>query len=118
MQKEHQIVIADDDCNVRQTLKDILKEKGYSVETMKDGYEVLTYLKEKSLNLLILDLMMPEKNGIEILSTIKGISPDSKIIIYTGFREYENSMYATMADKFLLKDNNPEKLLQAITELT
>lgn len=114
--KKAKIMIADDNINVRQTLSDLLTEKGYLVETVKNGYELLAYLKEKSPHIIILDLMMPEKDGTEILSTIKGMSPYSKIIIYTGFQRYEHSAYARIADKFLLKTEDIEKLLQAIEE--
>jgi len=111
------ILIADDNPDIRQTLQDIMEKHEYEVATVKDGYEVLAYLKEKSPDVLILDLMMPEKGGIDIISSIKNIAPKTKVIIYTGFQRYENSTYARIADKFLLKDDNPEKLLQSISEL-
>ena len=61
---------------------------------------------------------MPEKGGIEVFSAIKCITPDAKIIVYTGFHQYEHSLYIEIADKFLLKSDDPEKLLQAIAELS
>jgi len=118
MKKEISIVIADDNEGIRQTLKDILSEKGYLVETANNGYELYHYLKKKSPDIIILDLMMPEKDGIEILFSIKTISPGSKIIIYTGFQRYENSIYAQTADRFILKGQTPEDLLKAIDELS
>lgn len=110
------ILVADDNPNIRQTLYDILTEKGYIVDLATDGYEVLNYLKEKNAHILVLDLIMPYKNGIEILSTIKNIAPHMRIIIYTAFKEYENLMYTKEADKFILKDESPEKILEAIKE--
>lgn len=117
MKKRAKIVIADDNADIRQTLKDLLIEKQYSTETVKNGYELLAYLKEKSPQLIILDLMMPEKDGIEILSAIKEMSPNTRIIIYTGFQKYKDSTYSHLVDKFLLKSESPEELLQAIEEL-
>lgn len=118
MQKKIKVLIADDDPNIRMTLKDILAEKGFIAETANNGYELLASLKKKLPNIIILDLMMPEKDGIEVISTIKSISTDIKIIIYTGFRKYEKSTYAHLADIFLLKATGPEKLLQAIIDLS
>ena len=66
MSRKIQIVIADDNDNIRQTLKDILTEKGYCVDTVKDGYELLSFLKQNPSDIIILDLMMPEKGGIEV----------------------------------------------------
>jgi DNA-binding NarL/FixJ family response regulator len=67
--------------------------------------------------MVILDLMMPERDGLEILDTVKSIHPDIRIIIYTGFQRYENSAYVKEADGFFLKGEDPEKLLQAIEKL-
>lgn len=117
MPKNTRIIIADDDPEIRATLKDILTEKGFLVETAKDGYELLAKLKQKIPHLIILDLIMPEKDGIDVISTIKSIAPNIKIIIYTGFRKYEKSTYAKTADRFLLKGDAPEKLLEAINVL-
>ena len=118
MKNKIKIVIADDNPNIRHTLADILTSKGYLVDTVSDGYELIDYLKENSSDILILDLIMPNKDGIEILSTVKNISSDTKIIIYTAFQRYEHSVYANKVDKFLLKTDKPEKLLQAIEKLT
>ncbi len=117
MKDKIKIVIADDNSAIRQTLKDILTEEGYLVGEVKNGYELLVYLKEQSPQIIILDLMMPEKDGLEVFSAVKCIIPDVKVIIYTGFQKYEKSIYTELADKFLLKSDNPEKLLQAIVEL-
>lgn len=118
MPKNIRIIIADDNQAICSNLKDILTEKGFSVETAQNGYELLVKLKQKIPHLIILDLIMPEKGGIDIFSTIKSISPHIKIIIYTGFKKYEQTIYAYAADKFLVKGESPEKLLQAINELT
>lgn len=118
MQKKIRVVIADDDPEIRATLKDILAEKGFSTETVNNGYELLAALKRKIPHIIILDLMMPEKDGLAVISSVKSISTDIKIIIYTGFKKYEQSTYAKAADKFLLKGDTPEKILQAINELT
>lgn len=118
MPKNIRIIIADDDPSIRSNLKDILDEKGFTTETAKNGYELLSKIKQKTPHLIILDLIMPEKDGIDIISTIKSISPNIKILIYTGFKKYEQTIYAYAADKFLVKGDNPEKILEAINELT
>ena len=117
-EKEIIIVIADDNPGIRETLKDILLEQGYRIITVNDGYELLALLKRISPSIVILDLMMPEKDGTDIIFSIKSISPETKIIIYTGFQKYENSVYAGTADGFILKGGSPEKLLQVIEKLS
>lgn len=117
MSNKIHIVVADDNPNIRQTVKDILVERGYVVDTVRDGYDLLNYMRGQSPDVLILDLIMPQKDGIEVFSAVKGISPKTKIIIYTAFQRYEHSLYAQNADRFLLKSASPVKLLEAIEEL-
>ncbi len=112
------ILIADDNANFCQTLKDILLEKGgYKIDTVDDGYKTLMYLRKNSPNVLILDLMMPFKDGLTIFSAIKNVAPKTKIIIYTAFKKYEDSAQAKSADRFLLKGGSLNELLEAIDEL-
>ena len=110
-------MIADDNENIRSTLKDILSEHNYGVDTVKDGFELVSYLKKNEPHIVILDLMMPEKNGIEVFDCLKYIRPRTKIIIYTAFHKYKSSAYAHLASKFILKNAPPQELLQAIEEL-
>lgn len=116
-QKQLRIVIADDNAHMRSTLKDILEANGYTVDTVKDGYDLLAYLKKNEPNIIILDLMMPEKNGIEVFDCLKCLWPKAKVIIYTGFNRYEDSSFAQIADKFILKSTPPQQLLEAIKDL-
>lgn len=112
------LVIADDNEDIRRTLKDILVERGYFVDTVKDGYELVGYLKKNEPQIIILDLMMPEKDGIEVFDCLKCIRPKTKVIIYTAFHKYETSSFARFADRFILKGVSPQELLDAIKELS
>lgn len=115
--RNKKVVIADDNREICRLVSDILERSGYSVDMVHDGYQLLSYLETNSPTLIILDLMMPEKSGLSILGTIKQIAPYSRIIIYTGYDEYANSVYARSADRFLIKGSNIEKLVAAVEEL-
>ncbi len=112
------IVIADDNRDICNLLTDLLEEEGYTVDSVYNGYELLSYLEDNNPSVIILDLMMPDKTGLSILGTIKQVSPYSRIIIYTGYKEYENSIYAKTADKFLVKGSDLKVLLEAIKEVS
>ena len=118
MQRRKKIVIAEDNKAIRELIANILGELGYKVDTVTNGYELLAYLEKNNPSIIILDLMMPEKDGLSILGTLKQISPYSRIIIYTGYREYENSVYARTADRFLVKGCSIEDLIKAVDELS
>ena len=111
------IVIVDDNRNIGEGLKGVLGEDGYMVDTLNNGSELYAYLKEKPAHVIVLDIMMPEKDGIEVLSKIKGEWKNIKVIIYSGHPEYEHPAYAKKADMFVLKGGNPQILLDAIEKV-
>ena len=118
MPHEKKIVIADDNLEVCELLGDIFRGMGYVVDAVHNGYELISYLEKNTPGIIILDLMMPEKSGISILSSVKELSPFSRIVIYTGHHEFEKSVYARTADRFVLKGANVQTLIDAIEELS
>jgi CheY-like chemotaxis protein len=118
MQQRKKIVIADDNKALCDLIVDILVESGYEADSVYNGYELLAYLENNNPAIIILDLMMPVKDGLSILSTLKQISPYSRIIIYTGYHEYENSVYARAVDRFLVKSGSVDNLIKAVEELS
>lgn len=117
MSKGKKIVIADDNLEVCELLGEIFRGMGYSTDAVHNGYELISYLETNNPGVIILDLMMPEKSGISILSSIKEISPYSSIIIYTGHHEFEKSVYARTADRFIMKGVKIKALIDAVEEL-
>ncbi len=118
MATNKKVVIADDNKEICDLIVDILGGSGFSVDSVYNGYELLTYLESNNPSVIILDLMMPEKNGLSIFDTLKQVSPYSRIIIYTGYREYQGSIYARTADRFFVKGENIDDLISAVEELS
>lgn len=117
MKNKTKILVADDNEDLRLILKRQLTKRGHFVETASNGYEVITYLRTNKADIVILDLIMPEKGGIEIISAVKGLCPLVKIIIYTGMASYQRSPYTKMVDKFVLKGGDIETLFKALDDL-
>jgi DNA-binding NtrC family response regulator len=117
MNAKKTILIADDNKNICNTLSDILSDVGYEVDSVFDGYELLAYFEKKIPRLVILDIMMPAKGGLDVLNAIKSVAPDTKVIIYTGFAQYQKSVYASVVDHFLLKTDSPDKVLEVVESL-
>ena len=78
------ILIADDEESMRFFLSEMLKKEGYLYETAIDGVDALSKIKRSSFDIAILDLKMPKLNGMELLSEIKKVSPDTVVIIITA----------------------------------
>jgi len=112
------IVICDDNRELCHILQAIVEGEGYKVDFVYDGFALITYLKEnQDVDVVILDLIMPDKGGASIFDTVRSVSPASKVIIYTGYSSYETSIYAREADAYLNKTDDTQKLLKVIEEL-
>ncbi|MFC1643721.1 response regulator [Candidatus Omnitrophota bacterium] len=110
--------MADDDHALCDIVKTILEGEGYKVDTVHDGFSLIAYLKEtQDIDVVILDLVMPNKGGISIFETIRSVSPASKLIVYTGYTAYRHSIFAKEADAFVNKTDGAEKLIEILKEL-
>ncbi len=112
------IIIADDDSDLCDLIREVLAGEGYQVDAVNNGFELITYLKEnQDIDAVILDLVMPERGGITVFETIRSISPASKIIIHTGHTDYRGSIYDRKSDAFIEKTEGAEKIIKVLEEL-
>ncbi len=88
------ILIVDDDRNIQKTLKDILKTKEYILFQAFTGKEALEIFNRENISLVITDLKLPDKSGLEVLQSIKEISPDTEFIILTGYASQKTAIQA------------------------
>lgn len=84
------ILICDDEEGVRESLSLIL-EDDYSLSFTTNGTETLAYLKQNNPDLVIMDIKMPFKNGLEVLKELRKDKPNLKIIIITGYQSVETA---------------------------
>ncbi|MBF0217319.1 MAG: response regulator [Candidatus Omnitrophica bacterium] len=116
--ERRKIVFADDNHDVREIVVNSLENAGYYIDTVNDGFELLTYLKEnQDMDAIILDLMMPECGGLSIFETVRSLAPASKIIIFTDYSNYKQSVYGKSADAFVEKFEGVDKVLKVLEEL-
>lgn len=113
MTKIPQILLVDDDPNLRKTLSDILKIKGYAVIAATDGASGITQAQQAAVNVALIDLKLPDMSGIEVMERIKANSPGTEAIILTGHASLESAVEATNkgAFSYLLKPYEIEDLL-------
>src|SRR5438067_4689391 len=82
---QRSILVADDDASIRSLLKQLLSDEGYSVAEAATGSEVVENVKAQSPDLVIMDVRMPELDGIEALQKVKTSSPGTAVLIMTAF---------------------------------
>ncbi len=118
MGENARIIIIDDDESIRQVLKTILEEEGYAVDTADTGKEAVLKTNEKVYNLALIDIRLPDIEGIDLILKIKDTTPRMRKIIVTGYPTIQNAMEAVdrQADAFILKPFDVERVLQTIRE--
>ncbi|MFN3309635.1 MAG: response regulator, partial [Anaerolineales bacterium] len=84
MSRNRHILIVDDEADLRQTLARILQSAGYEVTTAENGRVALSILNNAALDLVYLDIRMPDTDGLEILKAIHAYQPDLPVILFTG----------------------------------
>jgi DNA-binding response OmpR family regulator len=116
------ILVADDDDQVRMLLKRVLVKAGYEVSEARNGNEAVRMFKLKPAALLITDLIMPDKEGIETIQEFRRNQTPVKIIAMSGGGRLDQNMYLSMAkkigaDRVLSKPFMPAELLKVVQEL-
>ncbi len=98
------ILIADDEASLRHALRDKLTREGYQVEEAADGEEALKKMRSSCPDLLLLDFVMPKKDGIEVLQEMKKdeVLKQIKVIMLTNLSDPIKSYEATDAGEGIL----------------
>ena len=114
----HKILVVDDDESIRSTVKAILEEEGYQVDLASTGQEAIQKTKENKYNVALLDIRLPDIEGVELLGLLKEGIPRIRKIMVTGYPSIQNSVAAVnkRADAYLIKPVDPDNLLAVVEE--
>jgi PAS domain S-box-containing protein len=94
MNDQESILIVDDDESTRRTLALIFKKKGYTPETVGTGGEALRRAQERFFNLALLDVRLPDMEGVALLAPLKALHPDMALIMVTGHASLQSAVAA------------------------
>lgn len=116
------ILVIDDDKQIQAYLREVLEFFGYEVVVASDGMEGLKLFRDKPADLVITDIIMPEKTGFEIIMDLKREFPAVKVIAISGGDKVGPGRYLEVAESFgadriLLKPFKHKELLEDIQEL-
>lgn len=112
------ILIVDDEAIVRESIRDWLKDAGYEVDMAESGEEALTMMETRDFSIVVLDVRLPGKTGIQILRELKTLKPQIKSIVITAYPSAELAVEAMKlgAVDYLIKPVAPDQLETLIRE--
>jgi len=119
----YKLLLAEDDPNLGQILKEYLQLKGYEADLTRDGDEALEYFKKQNYDLCVLDVMMPKKDGFAVAREIRSLDQEVPFIFLTARSQQEDTLKGLQlgADDYIKKPFSMEELnlrLQAILRRT
>ena len=112
------ILIVDDDENIRKVLTTILYDEGYAVDSVGTAKKAIAKTEKKFYNLALIDIRLPDMEGINLLTKMKDTTPKMRKIIITGYPTLQNAVEAVNrgADAYIIKPFDIKKVLNTIKE--
>lgn len=114
------ILVADDEVAMARALEALLKREHYSVDVVYDGQDALDYGLAENYDALVLDIMMPKRDGIEVLRALRAQGVSTPVLLLTARGEIEDKVAGlnSGADDYLPKPFDPRELIARVAALT
>lgn len=119
MHNRERILIVDDDESTRKSLTLIFGKKGFETETAGSGREALEKAQAKHFNLVLLDMRLPDLDGVELLAPLRDMQPDIALIMVTGYASVKAAVRALNegASGFITKPVDMDEVLAKVRDL-
>ncbi len=114
------VLLIDDDKSIRETITDILTDEGYNVISAENGMRGINLCKDNDVDIALVDLWLPNIDGMTVIQEMLKIKPDIKIIVISAHGNIQTAVDALKigAKDFLEKPISIDKLLESIRNLT
>jgi DNA-binding NtrC family response regulator len=115
MSAQARVLVVDDDEVVRRSYQRSLQTVRCDVEAVANGEDALKAVKQHPYDVLLLDLRMPSMDGLSVLKTVKAVSPESEVVIITGYPTIDSAKEAVQlgACDYLAKPVGPAEVISA-----
>ena len=111
------ILVVDDEEKIRDLYRGVFKQEGYKVLIAPGVEEGLGLLESETVDLLILDLWMEKRDGLDMLKEVKSKYPELKVLIVSAYPIYKDDFITWLADDFVVKSPNLSELKEKIKKL-
>jgi CheY-like chemotaxis protein len=107
-------VVVDDDVDTQEFLAAVLESQGFRVVSVSDGFDALIVIERYSPDVVLTDILMPNMNGIDLVSRIKSFRSDLPVIVFSGYRDALVKNIAGLPDRILPKPMSRDQVLEAL----
>jgi DNA-binding response OmpR family regulator len=111
------ILIVDDDQNILRLYKEELEEEGYQIVTASNGQEAMDQFEKETPDLVTLDILLPDVDGIKLLRQMKEKRPRMPVIMSTAY-DYRDDFAVWASEAYIVKSSDLTELKAAIKKLT
>jgi DNA-binding response OmpR family regulator len=111
------ILVVEDEKTLCLLYEEELSREGYEITAVTDAEAALAQLARGSFDLIVTDIRMPGKNGIELITQIMGLRKDIPIIINSAYQSYKEDFMTWAADAYVVKSSSLDELKAKIKEL-
>ncbi|MGI6657666.1 MAG: response regulator [Desulfobulbus sp.] len=115
--EQKRILLVDDDEGIQLLYREELEDEGYLVDSARNGIEGLKQFRDNPPDLVVLDINMPEMNGIEVLRQMKAERDSVPVILSSAYHEYKQDLGSWASDAYVVKSVNTDELKSTIRKL-
>ncbi len=112
------VLVVDDEFSIREYYKEFLCDNGFEAIMASGGQEGLELFKSENPDLVLLDISMPDINGMDILKEMKKINDKIPVFLLTAYEQYKRNFASLYAEEYLVKNKRPDLILKKIKEYT
>lgn len=111
------LLIVEDEKHQRELYAMEFEDEGYEVDQASNGKEAVDMVKANKYDLVIMDIRMPEMDGIEALGKILSRDKKIPIVIYTAYSNYKSNFMTWTADAYVTKSSNLDEIKDKVSEI-
>mgnify|MGYP001020604167 FL=1 len=111
------ILVVEDEPNMRLLVTEELMDAGYEVDEAENGEAALKRFREKTYDLVTIDIEMPGMDGLELAGRLREIRKETKLVLLTAYSHYKSDMASWAADAYIVKSSDLTELKEVISRL-
>ena len=111
------ILVVEDEPNMRLLVTEELMDAGYEVDEAENGEAALKRFREKTYDLVTIDIEMPGMDGLELAGRLREIRKETKLVLLTAYSHYKSDMASWAADAYIVKSSDLTELKEVVSGL-